>query len=144
MENNYQNHYEKMPVIRIAPVYDGKIYVIPHNKHQIFDLPWMKQVNCHPNLKSTKQAQLLIRQETPAFNIKEHPRFSVKYASPGNKDEKVYLYILPLSEENEINFENGKFIVSDEIEENAHLYSEYLQKESGLLGMAAELWNDYL
>jgi hypothetical protein len=53
----------------------------------------------------------------------------------------VYLYILPLKQEHEIQFHNGTFISADEI--NGLQYSANLKKESELIGMAAELWKDY-
>ena len=49
-----------------------------------------------------------------------------------------------IKEIKEISFEEGKFVTADEITANNQLFSKYLQKESDLLGMAAELWNDYL
>jgi hypothetical protein len=107
------------------------------------DLPLIEEVVQHPTKSSIKQAKQLT-QKYKNITTTEEPRFSVRYVSPVNKEEHVYLYILPLSEENEISFEEGKFISADEIEKNAHIYSDYIQKESDLLGMAAELWNDYL
>ena len=71
------------------------------------------------------------------------PRFSVQYKSASHNGETVYLYILPLKQEHEIQFHNGTFISADEIGTNSLLYSSNLQKESELIGMAAELWKDY-
>lgn len=132
-----------MPIIRIAPVCNGKIYVVPHSESGRMDLPLIKQTDIHPSKSSNKQAKQFMK-NYGNISTTEEPRFSVKYASPANQEEHVYLYILPLSKENEIRFEEGKFISADEIEANIHQYSDYLQKESGLLGMAAELWMDYL
>ena len=143
MENNSQQPCKNMPVIRIAPVCNGKIYVVPHSESSRMDLPLIEQVDVHPVKSSNKLAKQLTKQHEDV-NTTEEPRFSVRYVSPVNKDEHVYLYILPLSKEEEISFAEGKFISADEIEENEHLYSDYLQKESGLLGMAAELWGEYL
>ena len=143
MENQCQKACENMPIIRIAPICNGKIYVMPHTESRQMDLPLMEQVACHPVKSSNKLAKQLT-QKHKNIHTPEEPRFSVRYISPSNEEEHVYLYILPLSKEDEIHFEEGKFISANEIEDNAHLYSDYLQKESGLLGMAAELWNDYL
>ena len=55
----------------------------------------------------------------------------------------MYLYILPLKSEDEIHFHEGEFVSSEDIAENATLYSLNLQKEGDLLGMAAELWQDF-
>ena len=142
MENNNLKPCESMPVIRIAPVCNGKIYVKPHASSHQMDLPLMEHVSCHPTQSSNKQAKKLT-QKHEDINTTEEPRFSVRYVSPVNKNEHVYLYILPLSKEEEISFAEGKFISADEIETQAHLYSDYLQKESGLLGMAAELWEKF-
>lgn len=143
MENNRSKTSEKMPVIRIAPVCNGKIYVVPHNKSCRMDLPLMGQTDVHPSKSSNKLAKQLAS-TYKGISTTEEPRFSVKYASPVNQEEHVYLYILPLSKEDEIRLDEGKFISADEIEANTELYSDYLQKESGLLGMAAELWGNYL
>lgn len=144
MENLNQETPNNTPIIRIAPVYNGKIYVIPHTDSHHLDLPMMEQADCHPIKSSNKQARQLTQKHESFLHTEEHPRFSVKYLSPVKKEEQVYLYILPLTSEKDINFEDGQFISADEIDGNGHLYSDYLQKESGLLGMAAELWNDYL
>ena len=132
-----------MPVIRIAPVCNGKIYVTPHSESNRMDLPLIKQTDIHPSKSSNKLAKQFMK-KNENISTTEEPRFSVRYVSPVNQEEHVYLYILPLNNEDEIRFEEGKFISADEIEANVHLYSDYLQKESGLLGMAAELWEDYL
>lgn len=132
-----------MPIIRIAPIFNGKIYVKPHASSHQMDLPLMEQVTCHPAKSSNKIAKQLTQKHMD-INTKEEPRFSVRYISPVNKDEHVYLYILPLGSEKEISFAGGQFISADEIEDQAHLYNDYLQKEGDLLKMAAELWNEYL
>ena len=132
-----------MPVIRIAPVCNGKIYVVPHSESSRMDLPLIEQVDVYPAKSSNKLARQLTKKHE-SISTTEEPRFSVRYVSPVNKEEHVYLYILPLNKEEEISFTEGKFISADEIETQAHLYSDYLQKESGLLGMAAELWEKYL
>ena len=142
MENNNLKLCENMPIIRIAPVCNGKIYVVPHSESSRMDLPLIEQVDVHPAKSSNKLARQLTKKHE-GINAKEEPRFSVRYVSPVNQGEHVYLYILPLGKEDEIRFEEGKFISADEIGTNAHLYSDYLQKESDLLGMAAEVWEEF-
>ena len=142
MKNQCSNSCKNMPIIRIAPVCKGKIYVKPQASSCQMDLPMMEHVACHPTKSSNQIARQLFRKHTN-INTQEEPRFSVRYVSPVNQNEHVYLYILPLGHEEEISFTDGKFISADEIELHAHLYSDYLQKESGLLGMAAELWEEY-
>ena len=106
------------------------------------DLPLMGEANGQSGKSFHKQAKVLTKQYKAFINTDEHPRFSVKYLSPVNQEE-VHLYVLPLSNEDDICFEDGQFVPADEIEENECLYSAYLQKESSLLGMAAELWDEY-
>ena len=143
MENNTPTPCKNLSIIRIAPVCNGKIYVVPHVENKQLDLPLMKYTDNHFRKECNKEAKLLTKNNY-GITTSEEPRFSVRYVSPINKEEHVYLYILPLGKEDEVNFDEGKFISADDIENSQHLYSEYLQKESGLLEMAAELWRDYL
>lgn len=133
-----------MPIIRIAPVYNGKVYVTQQPNSGQMDLPLVKRVDIAPTQFSNKQARELIQRYTSQIQTEEHPRFSVKYTLSAKHQEEVYLYILPLGDEKEVHFESGRFIDAEEIQQNVSLFSEYLQKESGLLSMAAELWQDYL
>lgn len=135
---------ESMPIIRIAPICNGKVYVIPHSVSPKMDIPFMEQTDIIPAKASNKLARQLMKKYASQISTSEQPRFCVKYNSPVHKDESIYLYILPLKNEKEIHFENGEFIIADDITIDATLYSHYLQKESDLLSMAAELWNDYL
>lgn len=134
---------ENMPIIRIAPVCNGRIYVIPGHSADQLDLPLIERTASPLSKRSNKAARQLAQKHHSNLRTGEQPRFSVKYASPTDQAEDVYLYILPLNDEKEISFENGTFVSAEEIEAEGHRYSEYLQKESGLLGMAAELWQDY-
>lgn len=144
MENQLLPTREHMPIIRIAPVCNGRIYVTPGHSSYPMDLPLVEHTALPPSKQSNKSACLLVQKYHSCIHTQEQPRFSVKYASPADKKEEVYLYILPLRDEKEISFDNGTFVLAEDIEAEGHRYSEYLQKESGLLGMAAELWNDYL
>ena len=144
MENPLLTPCKNMPIIRIAPVCNGKIYVTPRHLSNQMDLPLEEYTAVAPSKSSNKLARLLTSKYESQIQTEDHPRFSVKYTSPHNQQEEVYLYILPLNHEKEISFEEGKFVTADEITANNQLFSKYLQKESGLLGMAAELWNDYL
>ena len=143
MKNSNFNPHNKLSIIRIAPVCNGKIYVVPHAGSNQMDLPLMKYTDSYSRKTCNKTAKLFT-ENYKEFTTSEEPRFSVRYISPVDKEEFVYLYILPLNNEDEVVFNEGKFISADDIENNQHLYSESLQKESGLLGLAAELWRDYL
>lgn len=144
MENQRLNSCKNMPILRIAPVCNGKIYVTPRHSSNQMDLPLEEYTTDAPSQSSNKLARLLTSKYESQIHTEEQPRFSVKYTSPINKQEEVYLYILPLNHEQEISFDNGTFISAEEIEAEGSRFSQYLQKESGLLGMAAELWKDYL
>ena len=133
-------------IIRIAPVCNGKIYVTPHPTDKeaspYWDLPIEEQVE-HFSPKSEKA----IRKVKERYNAHLHttflPRFSVKYRSAPHDGQTVYLYILPLSQENEISFHRGQFISAEEISSQPKRYSANLNKEKELLGMAAELWKEF-
>ena len=132
-----------MPIIRIAPVCNGKIYVIPHTSEEgtsVLDLPMVDRIE-----KASSQSEKTARKVKEKYHLhvksEMQPRFSVQYKSASDNGETVYLYILPLKLEHEIQFHNGTFISADEI--NGLHYSANLQKESELIGMAAELWKDY-
>lgn len=143
MKNQCPKSCKHRSILRIAPVCKGKIYVKPHASSRQLDLPLMEQVPCHPT-QSCNQLARRFTQKHPDIHTRETPRFSVRYTSPVDQEEQVYLYILPLNNEEEISLAEGKFISANEIEAQPHLYSDYLQKESDLLGMAAELWGDFL
>jgi hypothetical protein len=51
--------------------------------------------------------------------------------------------VLPFKSEDEILFREGEFVTSEDISKHPDAYSPDLQAESELLGMAAELWNDF-
>ena len=136
---------DNMPIIRIAPVCNGKIYVVPHTPDEgntIMDLPMVEQVE-KASSKSDKAARKIKEKYHLHIQSDMQPRFSVQYKSATCQDETVYLYILPLKQEEEIRFQNGKFVSSEEISTNANQYSPNLQKEGELLGMAGNLWKDY-
>ena len=136
---------DNMPIIRIAPVCNGKIYVVPHTPDEgntIMDIPMVEQVE-KASPKSDKSARKIKEKYHTHIQSDMQPRFSVQYKSATHPDETVYLYILPLKQEEEIQFQNGKFVSSEEIAINANQYNLNLQKEGELLGMAADLWKDY-
>ena len=136
----------KMPIIRIAPVCNGKIYVVPRhssgNKNVCWDLPIEENVESI-SPKSDKTACKVKGKYHTHIHTQASPRFSVKYHSPLHQGSTIYLYILPLQEENDIHFHEGKFIEADDITMHPEMYSLHLQKEGELLGMAAELWNEF-
>lgn len=135
-----------MPVIRIAPVCNGKIYVVPcasaDGANLLFDLPIEESV-AHVSMKSDKAARKVKEKYQAHLSTSASPRFSVKYTSKPHEGSTAYLYILPLRQEDEIHFHEGKFVSAEDISNHPEVYSCNLQEEGELLGMAAELWNDF-
>lgn len=134
----------KMPIVRIAPVCNGKIYVIPRqaDKEKTWmDLPIEEAIE-QPAPPTNRMASRIKEKYNRHIQTSISPRFCVKYSSP-QQGNTIYLYILPLQAEDEIHFQNGKFIEADEIGSHGEVYSPNLRKEGDLLGMAADLWDDY-
>jgi hypothetical protein len=136
----------KMPIIRIAPVCNGKIYVVPRhsseNKSVYWDLPIEERVE-HISQKSDKVACRVKEKYHAHIHTQTSPRFSIIHQLPSHQESTIYLYILPLQEESDIHFHNGRFIAAEEIAIHPEQYSIHLQQEGELLGLAAELWNDF-
>ena len=134
---------DKMTIVRIAPVCKGKIYVIPHSsdsdEHGCMDLPIVESVE-HVSTKSDKVACKITEKYLRHIQTDASPRFCVQH-KPGNAI--AYLYVLPLKPEDEIHFQNGCFVDAEEIQSHPEAYSHTLVEESDLLGMAAELWEDF-
>lgn len=145
MKKTLEDSPTKMPIIRIAPVCNGKIYVVPRRSSQTgeyqLDIPIEEQFQ-HSSV-SEKSAQKLKERYRSHIYTNEQPRFSVKYKLKHTDHDTVYLYILPLKDEGEINFSQGEFLTAEDIQANAQSYNQHLIEESGLLGMAAELWQDF-
>ena len=135
-----------MSIIRIAPVCNGKIYVIPRTpadgKGPLMDLPMVENVE-HVYPKSDKAARKVKEKYDAHVSTSMTPRFSVQYTSASTGNNTVFLYVLPLREEDKIQFHEGRFVSAEDIDARPEAYTPDLQKESGLLGMAAELWNDF-
>ena len=136
----------KMTIIRIAPVCNGKIYVNPRsdtdaNKSRM-DLP-MEECVRHVSSNSDKEARKVKEKYHQHLRTDASPRFCVKHQSSTEKGETIYLYVLPLKSEDEILFREGEFVNSEDINAHPEAYSPDLQTESDLLGMAAELWEEY-
>ena len=136
----------KMPIIRIAPVCNGKIYVVPRsdmdNNKSRMDLP-MEECVKHVSIKSDKEARKIKEKYHQHLCMDASPRFCVTHRSKTEEETNVYLYVLPLRSEDEILFREGKFVTSEDINAHPASYSPNLQTESDLLGMAAELWEEY-
>ena len=135
-----------MPIIRIAPVCNGKIYVVPRSitddRSPRMDLPIEECVK-HASIKSDKEARKVKEKYRQHLCTDASPRLCVRHQSAIEEEASTYLYVLPLRCEDEILFHEGEFVTSEEINAHPENYSPDLQKESELLGMAAELWKEY-
>lgn len=138
--------HNSMHILRIAPVCNGKIYVVPHQSNQMgsycLDVPIQEQIHGNPT-NSYKIAQKIKERFHLHLHTNEQPRFCVQYRMKSENSETVYLYILPLQKEEDIHFNNGQLMTADEIQKADTSISPFLQQESELLNMAAELWNDF-
>ena len=136
-----------MPIIRIAPVCNGKIYVAPRRaadgENLQWDLPIEESVE-HVSIKSDKVARKIKEKYQSHIHSDASPRFCVQYTSKPHDGSTAYLYILPLQKEEEVHFHEGKFVSAEEITNQSETFSDNLQEESALLGMAAELWAEFI
>lgn len=144
--SNLLSESNKMSFIRIAPVCNGKIYVVPRTskdgKGSFMDLPIEESVE-HVSTKSDKTAHKIKEKYQAHLSTAASPRFSVQYKSPSHNGSTAYLYILPMREEDKIQFHEGQFVSAEDIAKYPKQYTSNLQMEGDLLGMAAELWNDF-
>lgn len=137
---------DNMTRIRIIPVCNGKIYVTSRigedGETTCMDTP-MEVMTGNAPAKSGKTAYKLMEKYRRHLNTDEEPRFSVQYRMHTDREQTVYLYILPLESEDDICFSSGRFVTADNIRSHAETFSRYLNEECELLEMAAELWADY-
>lgn len=136
-----------MPIIRIAPVCNGKIYVAPRRaadgENLQWDLPIEESVE-HVSTKSDKVARKIKEKYQSHIHSDASPRFCVQYTSKPHDGSTAYLYILPLQKEEEVHFHEGKFVSAEKITNQPETFSDNLQEESALLDMAAELWAEFI
>ena len=137
---------DNMPIIRIAPVCNGKIYVAPRRaadgENLRWDLPIEESVE-HVSSQSDKVARKIKEKYQSHIHTDASPRFCVQYTSKPHDGSTAYLYILPLQKEEEVHFHEGKFVSAEKITNQPETFSDNLQEEGALLGMAAELWAEF-
>lgn len=135
-----------MPIVRIAPVCNGKIYVVPcvtaSGESLRLDLP-IEESGEHISTKSEKAARKIKEKYQAHIHADVSPRFCVQYKSKPHNGHTAYLYVLPLRQEDEVHFHEGKFVSAEDITNHPDDYSYNLQEECELLDMAAELWKDF-
>lgn len=55
----------------------------------------------------------------------------------------VQLYILPIVQENEVNFPGGRFFACEEIKKNPEIFSHELRIECERLQLVAQVWKEF-
>lgn len=141
--------YQRMPFLRIAPICNGKIYVLPRNTHSEepgkLDIP-MEDYIYACKTDTDKYAKEIEKKYGRYIDGNPLPRFSLKHiisSSKGASSKTVLLYILPLDNENQIHFEGGKFVSPEEIEADEHNYSSFLKEEIEHLDVVAQMWKEF-
>ena len=141
-QSNLIQENSKKPIVRIAPVCNGKIYVVPRmmesEKNTVLELPIVGQVE-HVSTPE-KTSHKVMEKFHQHVQTEASPRFCVMHQSG---PATVYLHVLPLKTADEIHFQGGVWVTSDDINDRPESFSTDLQKEGDLLGMAAELWEDF-
>ncbi|WP_294586610.1 hypothetical protein [uncultured Phocaeicola sp.] len=133
-------------IVRIAPLWNGKIYLCPHTNTTNWETTWNIPIEEHL--------------ESPLINIEHHtarlcrkitqkkimaPRLILQYhRSPEiSQLQTVHLFILPLKEKQELALQNGRFFDFEELKnEQIHL-SDLLRTELEHLDLAASMWKEF-
>ncbi len=140
-------NYGVMPIIRVIPIYEGKILVSPriYSKFDIgkLDTPIEDYLFEHkPN--ANKRAKKISSLSLGIAASKLDPRFSLKYTlSIKGKKKNIILYILPLDENIHLKSKDYKLVSPEEILNNKSNYSIFLQEEIEHLQMVCSLWQNY-
>lgn len=140
--------YKKMPVLRIAPICNGKIYVAPRNQQGEepgkLDIP-MEDYIYASNTNIDKFAREVERKYSNNLTDQLEPRFSLKHLvkAADSAQKTVLLYVLPLNDESQIHFTGGKFVTTKDIEAHPNQYSSFLKEEVDHLNVVAQMWEEY-
>lgn len=137
----------KLPFLRIAAICNGKIYVHPRNERGEepgkLDVP----IEDYFNIGQTNpdsHAQEVVNSYKNSLKGNVEPRFSLKHMIKYKGQNKtVLLYILPLEEENQIHFKDGKFVSAEEIALEEDKYSTSLMSELDHLKLVAQTWQEF-
>ena len=136
----------KMSIIRIAPVCNGKIYVVPRviekGETPQLDLPIVENVE-HMSANPEKAARKVKEKFHQHLCTEAMPRFCVMHRPKATKESTIHLYVLPLQGEDEVHFHGGEWVKEEDISNRPEAYTPDLQTEGALLGMAAELWAEF-
>ncbi len=135
-----------MPIIRVAAVCNGKVYVTPASKEKEYmDFP-IQEVCLAPNGTTDPSIRRIQEKYQPHLKEKAELRFSLKYLfdTPFGTSVTILLYVLPLKDEGDIHFEGGRFVTPTEIAADTNKrFSLFLKKEAEHLETVTEMWRDY-
>lgn len=141
-------NYQKMPFLRIAPICNGKIYVLPRDIHAEepgkLDIPMEDYIHaCKTNADS--YAKEVEKKYSQYIDGNAEPRFSLKHIvkAASGYSKTILLYILPLDNEDQIHFTGGKFVTPEEIEKDESKYSSFLKEEIDHLNVVAQMWQEF-
>lgn len=135
---------KKQVIVRIAPIYNGKVYLTPVNipflEQAFLDIPISEFLSVR--MKEINQcAEKLCKKYPKELPQTTKPRFILKYISKTEEKESIILlYILPLQSESEINFTEGSFVEPKDILAHTEKYSPSLVEEADHLQTTVEMW----
>lgn len=141
-------NHDKMPFLRIAPICNGKIYVAPRGMQSDepgkLDIPMEDYIYlCKTN--TDEYAKEVKKKYRPHIDMEAELRFSLKHIVPAasGHPKTLFLYILPLDNENQIHFAGGRFVAPEEIEADGSKYSTFLNEEISHLHLVAQTWQQF-
>lgn len=136
---------QEQHIIRIIPICNGKIYLTPHVKNATtWDAP-IKSLFEGPLRKSQQHAKHIILKSHKGSiaHKKVHPRLILSYRTQGLIPAFIQLYILPVSQENELTFPGGRFFECEDIKNNPEFFSHELMIECERLQLVAQVWKEF-
>lgn len=138
--------YKKIPLLRIAIICRGKIYVAPRNRYQEetgkLDTPIEECI-----LSNEIDLKQLTKKITHEYHIplNKELRFSLNYqiTLPDGISRTILLFLISLDNEKQIHIEEGRFVTLPEMEKHADQYSSFLLAEKDHLNTIIQTRNTY-
>ena len=136
-------------VIRIAPICNGKIYLIPYAKadsgKRVWDVPLI-----FPFEKCPYKSERFAAEKVKAFLQKQpgkcsfiSPRLILKYRIDRLTPYPIQLFILPIDKEEKSIAPEGRYFTFAELIESPENFSEILLAEKEHLQISANLWKEF-
>lgn len=139
---------QEQHIIRIIPICNGRFYLTPHTeKPATWDAP-IRSLFEGPLRKSQQHAKYIIKHQPVSRKSmtsprKIHPRLILSYRTQGLIPAFIQLYILPVSQENELTFPGGQFFTCEDIKKNPSIFSRELMIECERLQLVAQVWKEF-